>query len=308
MKLCKRLSCLVLAAATVLSLCVGARAASAVVSDQKLEIDGKAAAAAAYNISGNNYFKLRDLAYLLNGSKAQFSVGYNSATNAVTITTGKAYVKNGGELAAVGSGTKNAVKSAQTIYINGSRTNSLTAYNIDGNNYFKLRDLGDALGFAVSYDSGRRTMLVATAPASGESENWDPDFSFTTVDMNGKTWTDACFSGHKLTVVNYWAYWCGPCVGELPDLQKLSRDYADRDVQFLGVYDAEDEADDVKTVKRLGVTYPCLRYTSGFDPYMDTGYIPVTIFVDGSGKVLGEAYIGSRDYNGWASIIDGYLK
>ncbi len=305
MKLTKRLSCFALAMAAALSLCVGAHAVTAVVSDQKLEIDGKAVAAAAYNVAGNNYFKLRDLAYLLNGTGAQFSVGYNKSANSVTIVTGEAYKPVGGELAPIGTGAKNAVSSAQTIYINGAKNSSLTVYNIDGNNYFKLRDLGGALGFAVDYDTARRTMLIATAAGNAD---WSPDISFTTVDMNGNTWTDACFAGCKLTVVNLWAYWCGPCVGEMPDLQKLSIDYASRGVQILGVYDAADEADDIATVKRLGITYPCLRYTADFDPYMRTGYIPVTIFIDGNGKVISESYIGSRSYSEWAAIIDGFLK
>lgn len=148
---------------------------------------------------------------------------------------------------------------------------------------------------------------AADAPAA-DSADWAPDISFATVDMNGNPWTDACFAEHRLTVINLWAYWCGPCVGEMPDLQKLSQDYASSDVQFLGLYDEYDEESDAATVNELGVTYPCLRYTADFDAYMNTGYIPVTIFVDGAGKVLGEAYIGSKSYDDWAAVIDGYLK
>lgn len=148
---------------------------------------------------------------------------------------------------------------------------------------------------------------TADAPAAADG-GWSPDISFTTVDMSGNAWTDAAFAGHTLTVINLWAYWCGPCVGEMPDLQKLSQDYAPQGVQFLGLYDAYEEEDDAVTVQELGVTYPCLRYTADFDSYMNTGYIPVTIFVDGNGKVLGEAYIGSKSYSEWVSIIDGYLK
>jgi len=39
----------------------------------------------AYNIGGNNYFKLRDLAYVLNGTAKQFEVGYDNATKAITL-------------------------------------------------------------------------------------------------------------------------------------------------------------------------------------------------------------------------------
>lgn len=40
---------------------------------------------------------------------------------------------------------------------------------------------------------------------------------------------------------------------------------------------------------------------------MDTGYIPVTIFVDGNGKVVDEVYVGSRSYSAWASVIEANL-
>ena len=302
MKLFKRSICLILIAAAILSLCTVAYAVSASVSTQALKIDGKAYTPAAYNIGGSNYFKLRDLAYLLNGSKAQFSVGYDSKTNAVTINTGKAYTADGKELASVGSGKKDASSSKQTIYVDGKKNTSLTVYNIGGNNFFKLRDLGDALGFGVDYDSASRTMLITTA-----AQDWAPDISFTTVDMNGNTWTDACFKDYKLTVINYWAYWCGPCVGEMPDLQKLSQDYASKGVQLLGLYDEIEEKQDAAMVKKLGVTYPCLRYTSGFE-YLNVGSLPATVFVDGNGKILGKLYLGSRSYDKWASVIDMLLS
>ena len=126
--------------------------------------------------------------------------------------------------------------------------------------------------------------------------------------MYGDTWTDACFAGYKLTVVNLWAYWCGPCVSEMPDFQKLAQAYADKGVQIIGIYDADDEPENIKKAKELGILYPCLRYTAEFDPWMNTGYIPVTIFIDGNGKVKKEVYVGSRNYSAWAEIIDGYLK
>ncbi|MBE6909346.1 MAG: TlpA family protein disulfide reductase [Ruminococcaceae bacterium] len=143
----------------------------------------------------------------------------------------------------------------------------------------------------------------APAPAG-----WSPDVSFSTVDMDGNEWTDRCFAENKLTVVNLWAHWCGPCVGELPDLQRISDDYASKGVRIIGIGYPEDEADNISMLKELGVTYPCLRYTAEFDPYMETGYIPTTIFVNSDGKVLDEAVIGSQEYDEWAGIIDGYLN
>jgi len=302
MKLWKRVSCAAMALAMTLALCVGAHAATATPSTQKLELNGGPVSVTPYNIGGSNYFKLRDVAYFLSGTHSQFSVGYDRAANAVTIVTGGVYSKVGGELAAVGSGAKNAVLSTQTIYINGKKNTSLIAYNIDGNNYFKLRDLGTALGSDVDYDEARRTMLINTPNAS------NADICFTTVDMDGNEWTEACFGDHELTVINLWAYWCGPCVRELPDLQKLADDYASRGVQMLGISYEEYEEDNIAMLKQLGVTYPCLRYTGEFDEYMDTGYFPTTIFVNKFGKVLDDPVIGSQSYSAWASLIDGYIR
>ena len=38
----------------------------------------------------------------------------------------------------------------------------IVTYNLGGNNFFKLADLGAALGFGVAYDEDSRTMLVSS--------------------------------------------------------------------------------------------------------------------------------------------------
>lgn len=122
-------------------------------------VDGVETIPAAYMITDNNYFKLRDVAALLNGTKAQFSIGWDSVTGAITITTGKAYTAVGGELAGAPTSVANAYESQSTIYINGQKAD-LTAYLINDNNYFKLRDLGAALGFNVKWDGTKGAVLI----------------------------------------------------------------------------------------------------------------------------------------------------
>ena len=141
----------------------------------------------------------------------------------------------------------------------------------------------------------------------GDPEDWNPDIRFTTLDEKGSEWTDACFRDAQLTMINFWAYWCGPCVSEMPDLQKLSEDYAEWGLQILGISDKEYEEENIYVLEQLGVTYPCLRYTADFDLYLNTGYIPDTVFVDSSGKVVSEVYIGSKSYADWAAIVESLL-
>ena len=126
--------------------------ASASPTNDKLYVGGELQTPSIYKIDGSNYFKIRDIAMLLSGSNRQFSVGYDDAAACVTLTTGEGYTPNGSELAgqAIG-GTKDAIASNNAIYLNGNQL-ALTVYKIDGSNYFKLRDLGQALDFYVGYD------------------------------------------------------------------------------------------------------------------------------------------------------------
>ena len=142
-------------------------AAMTVLSSQNLAVDGKAVDCEKYNIDGSNYFKLRDVAYLLNGTRAQFAVGWDAATQTISILTKEAYSKNGSELDLSGGDKSATAKpSKQTLQIDGKTVTGLSVYNIGGNNYFKLRDLGNALGFSVGYDDATRTATIdsTTAP------------------------------------------------------------------------------------------------------------------------------------------------
>ena len=149
--------------------------------------------------------------------------------------------------------------------------------------------------------------LLVAVGVSASADEWNPDITFTTVDTEGKEWTDRCFADAELTMINLWAYWCPPCVGELPDLQKLSEDYAARGFQLLGISPEEYEQNNMDTMQKLGVTYPCLRLTQSVDQEMNTGYIPTTVFVNQEGKIVGDVYVGSKSYEQWASIIEKNL-
>ena len=54
-----------------------------------------------------------------------------------------------------------ATPSKQSIYVDGQPV-AMTAYSILGNNYVKLRDVGQAVGFGVSYDAATNTVQIST--------------------------------------------------------------------------------------------------------------------------------------------------
>lgn len=65
----------------------------------------------------------------------------------------------------------NVVASPQNLSVN-SVDADCDKYNIDGSNYFKLRDLGDALGFTVDYDADSNTAIVLS---KGSTAVYRPD-------------------------------------------------------------------------------------------------------------------------------------
>ena len=149
--------------ALLLSLAAPAFAFSAVRSAQKLSVDGKEVNCDKYNIDGSNYFKLRDLAALLDGTGSQFDVGWDAEKGVVSVTTNHPYTAPNGQELLVGDDlSATAAPSAQTILIDGEEREDLTVYNIGGSNYFKLRDLGGALGFDVDYDAETDTAVVTS--------------------------------------------------------------------------------------------------------------------------------------------------
>ena len=109
---------------------------------------------------GDNYFKIRDLAAMLNGTEKQFAVGYDGS---VQVTTGQAYTAVGGELAGAAEGNFVAEPTNDAIYINGVKAD-LTAYKIEGNNFFRLRDLGKALDFYVGWTAERGVFIETDRP------------------------------------------------------------------------------------------------------------------------------------------------
>ena len=139
-----------------------ALAATATPTSSSVVVNGVNVAFDAYNIDGNNYFKLRDLAFTLNGTAKQFNVGFDGASNAITLTSGQAYVSVGGEMTGKGAGSQNATPTTSKIFLDG-REVQFTAYNIGGNNYFKLRDIGEAFNFGVDWDGSRNTIAIDTS-------------------------------------------------------------------------------------------------------------------------------------------------
>lgn len=148
-----------------------------------------------------------------------------------------------------------------------------------------------------------------TSASSGLTE-------FISTDIFGEAIDQTVFENHKLTMVNIWAGFCGPCIAEMPDLAKLNEDYADQGFQVVGIVaDAqENNPEQLETtlaiVEQTGAEYThILTSESLYEAKLrSVQYVPETVFVDAKGNQVGEAFVGSKSYEGWSEIIEQLLS
>ena len=144
---------------------------------------------------------------------------------------------------------------------------------------------------------------VETTPVPAEST---AELSFSVDTLTGDTIDETIITGHKLSMVNYWATWCGPCVSEIPDLVKISEEYADKDFALIGVLTGDNDIDGAKEfIADQNVSYPVVLPQAFFSDHAGDIYaIPTTMFFDSEGNQVGDTVVGSKSYEDWAGLID----
>lgn len=124
---------------------------------------------------------------------------------------------------------------------------------------------------ACSSTSDKKEETNKQTATSSTSENKAIQaFDFTAMDKDGKTVKLSDFKGKKV-YINMWASWCGPCMREIPELEKTYQKLKDnKDIVFLSMtspndsefknQSPQDKGKDVilNKAKELGVTYPVL--------------------------------------------------
>jgi hypothetical protein len=136
----------------------------------KIYVNGEQKSCAAYYINGNNYFKLRDLAYSLNGTTQQFDVEWDAERHIVMLTSGKRYQPVGGEMEAVKGDVRSANIASSNIIVDG-QTVHVQGYNIENSTYFKLRDITNIFGISVTWNDKSNTINIETGQAEHTGRN-----------------------------------------------------------------------------------------------------------------------------------------
>ena len=141
---------------------------------------------------------------------------------------------------------------------------------------------------------------MTTPPDDGSMQKFP---AFEGKDLDGNTVKSSeLFAKNAVTVVNFWFTTCNPCVGELAELDALSKELAEKGGALIGVnsftLDGDEtaiaEAKDV--LEKKGATYQNVYFASDSEAGKFTANIfayPTTYVVDRSGNIVGEPIVGA---------------
>ena len=168
------------------------------------------------------------------------------------------------------------------------------------------------------------TTSEAVKPAPRDEEETDADTPdsdgnysgtiFLTEDVYGNEVGPEIFTQNKVTVVNCWGTYCGPCIDEMPELEEWYQDElaAGSGVGIVGIpidvdsstaYMATDVMDDT------GVTYPNLIMDEGlYEMFCKDLYcVPTTFIVDQYGNIVAGPFEGAY-VQGYKDAVENYLN
>ncbi len=132
---------------------------------------------------------------------------------------------------------------------------------------------------------------------------------FEGVDTTGKTWNLAAMRG-KVVLIDFWATWCGPCVGEIPNLKQVYAQYKDHGFEIVGVsLDGDDRAAFEQWLTDNQVSWPQIYDGQGWKAELARRYevhgIPFTILLDQEGRIAGVGLRGQSVARKVADLLGG---
>lgn len=114
-----------------------------------------------------------------------------------------------------------------------------------------------------------------------------PNFELKSIDNNYVNLND--LKGEKLTLIDFWATWCRPCVNSIPELIKIQHEFKEQGIVLIGIsIDSPRNLSKVKPfASSLGIDYPILLDTDNeLSSEINITAIPALILMDSENNIL----------------------
>ncbi len=171
-------------------------------------------------------------------------------------------------------------------------------------------------GCALDEDEPVAAEAVAAEDAEASTEGESDFEGLDTVDLEGNSVTKDIFSQADVTVVNVWGTFCGPCIGEMPELQKWNEEKADN-VQIIGIVADIGGAGDSEHIdlanqigEKAGITFTNIIP----DEYLyenllsSINVVPTTFLVDKEGNIIPDSTIQGAQVEAYKEAVSSYLE
>lgn len=142
--------------------------------------------------------------------------------------------------------------------------------------------------------------------------------SFVGKDLDGNDIKiDELFKKNAVTVVNFWFTSCKPCVGELGELEELSKKLQEKGGDLIGINtftldgNKAEIADAKELLAKKGVTYKNVYFDSNSEAGTFTSGIfayPTTFVVDRNGNIVGDPIVGAITGKNQAETLNNYIN
>ena len=186
----------------------------------------------------------------------------------------------------------------------------------DGDNTGNKTDSGSTGNTPDNGSTGNKTDSGSTSKTMDDSSL--PKFpAFEGKNLDGNTVKSSdLFSGNAVTVVNFWFTTCGPCVGELGDLDALNKELSGKGGALIGInaftLDGNEAAiSDAKDVlTQSGATYQNVYFDSGSEAgkFVESIYAyPTTYVVNRSGRIVGDPIVGAITSKAQADALQAQI-
>ena len=159
---------------------------------------------------------------------------------------------------------------------------------------------------SASSQSSASSVKEGSTASAGTETDTEKFPAFETTDTKGNKVTEKIFADKDITMVNVWGTFCGPCINEMPELQKIYESLP-KNANLIGIVadvpegmkDGVDNANYIE--KQTGVKYTNLTLSDSLNGFAKRFYaVPSTIFVDKDGNIIGDLVMGAN--------IDAYIE